>query len=143
MNLLLLLHLLAVGIWIGCIAVETVVEVSRDYGDEQLFVPAKLHRTIDLFVEIPVLTLLFVSGFLLIEWSALGGLLLAKVLCGTGAILANLACAVVVFKRKHWADLRDEDGVAGQNRNLAILGAFFFPLSIATLAIGAYLLVSG
>jgi len=143
MNPLLPLHLLAVGCWIGCLVVETVVETSRDYGDEQPFLPAKLHRTIDLYVELPILALLFVSGFLLIDWSTLGGLLLVKVLCGTGAILANLGCAVVVFKRKRWADLRDADSVAAQNRNLQLVSALFFPLSLATLAIGIHRLVSG
>jgi hypothetical protein len=143
MTPLLLLHLLAVGIWIGCIAVETVVEVSGDYGDEQAFLPAKLHRSIDIFVEIPVLALLFITGLLLIDWNTLGGLLLVKVLCGTGAILANLACAVVVFRRKRWADLRDTDSIARENRYLAILSALFFPLSLAALSIGIYRILGG
>jgi len=143
MSALLALHLLAVGIWVGCIAVETVVELSGDYGDEQPYLPAKLHRAIDLYIEIPVLAALFVTGFLLVDWSTLGGLLLVKVVCGIGAILANLGCAVAVFRRKRWADLRDEAGVAKSNRHLSLLGALFFPLSLATLGIGLYLLLVG
>jgi hypothetical protein len=142
MSTLLSLHLLAVGIWVGCIAVETVVELSGDYGDEQPYLPAKLHRAIDLYIEIPVLTALLVTGFLLVDWSTLGGLLLVKVLCGIGAVATNFGCAVVVFKRKRWADLRDEAGVETSNRHLAVLGALFFPLSLATLAIGLYLLLA-
>ena len=131
MSPLLALHLLAVGIWIGCIAVETMVEVSSDYGDEQPFPPAKLHKAIDLYMELPVLALLFTGGFLLIDWSTSGDLLLVKVLCGTGAILANLGCAVVVLRRKRSAALRDGDAVAIRNRHLGLLGTAFFPPSIA------------
>jgi hypothetical protein len=111
-NSWLLLHLLALGIWIGCVATETIVEHSvrddaaRDYV-------ARVHWPIDLYVEVPAFVLVSLSGFMLWRQAQPDVMLSIKVAAGSLGVLANIACVCIVWAR---ARARAKCNAAGYRR---------------------------
>ncbi|MBI2565652.1 MAG: hypothetical protein HYV63_01290 [Candidatus Schekmanbacteria bacterium] len=92
----LFVHFLALGTWLGCVAVEAVLEIA---GAGELPTVARLHRWIDAFVEIPAFTAVVVSGLWMFDLDRFGGVYLAKILCGLAAVLVNVLCVGPVFAR--------------------------------------------
>jgi len=95
MDHLALIHVIAISFWLGVISVEVIFERARiDKGSIVL-----LHQLTDRYVELPTISVVFISGMLL--WSQASWSLdyLPKVLFGFGAIALNVFCYYCVEKR--------------------------------------------
>jgi len=93
-----LVHLLSLGIWIGCIATETVVEHSVQDEHARDYV-ARVHWPIDLYVEVPAFMLVALSGLMLWRQSQPDLLLTVKAAAGVAGVFANAACVWIVCAR--------------------------------------------
>lgn len=129
---LLQLHLVAVSLWLGAVATETVLEFSvRDPGARRTV--ALAHRAIDQWVEIPFVTAVAVTGVALLarDWPG-WPLLWVKIGAGLLALTAQVICIPLVKARA-----RDVDGVRERaltrQIKLTLWGA---PFALAAIAIG-------
>ncbi len=136
MNGLLVLHMISLGMWAGCITVEMLLEQTHRGDFTQKKAMARIHYLIDKYVELPLLLLVLCSGFLLLNTERLSGKYLLKVICGLWPVVINLLCLIPVFRRRHAADRNDEKSV--DNYTWWIYAAFF-----SGLAGGAVALVLG
>lgn len=139
MNSLLTLHLVAVGIWIGVVAAETVIELDGKKDESSHFSASKLHFMTDIWIEIPAFTIVFITGVLMMTKAHFSGLFLAKVIFGLIAIVANLICVYGVFVRNRYATNRDIYGVRSVEPILVRGGVGFVPSFIAAISIAMYL----
>lgn len=131
----LFLHLICLGTWLGCLLVEGVVEALARRDRELLRAVSRLHRSIDLVVEIPAFTGVLITGLVLaadVPWT---GALLAKMLLGGFAILVNVGCLWPVFRRARAA--RADDFLLMQRHSLRVYLAFAvgFPAGAAALVL--------
>src|SRR5579871_3627034 len=109
--MLIAVHLLLVGMWFGCVAVELLLEnAPGKIPALRAWVPL-LHFKIDKFVEIPIVVSVLITGFLLVDPRRLSGIYLVKVTCGLGAALANLICFLPITKRMIAAEKSDSAGI--------------------------------
>lgn len=131
----LLIHLLALATWAGCVLVEVLLELIPKRSNQEAFNIADYHFYIDLFIEIPLLTTILASGFYLLQPAHLQGWFLIKIVLGLTAIGANLFCAVIVI-------LRHRAGHRGDILRVNRLTRFVFasiagaPAGVAALVIG-------
>lgn len=140
MSPLLLVHLICVGIWLGCILTEALFERALlGQGRQQEKILVGLHQRVDLFVEIPAFVLVLVTGALMLSRVTPSMLLHIKVGLGLLAILANAYCVGLVFRRAkaartgHWSDFERLDHLQhkwGAVVLLALLGALGFGIYI-------------
>lgn len=114
MSAWLMIHLLAAGLWLGCVLVEVAFERSlAAHGHWQLL--AQLHDRVDRWVELPILAVVALTGAWLL-YSRFGsveqsGWLQVKIAFGALAVLANLYCAALVFRRHRLAEVDDLEAV--------------------------------
>jgi hypothetical protein len=101
---LLLIHILCAGVWLGCVLTETLVE--RGLTSHRLAL-AELHLAIDLWIEVPAFLGVAATGLALLRLSPVGALLSIKIGIAAGAILANVLCVWRVWARVKAA--RQED----------------------------------
>ena len=107
----LLVHLVAVGIWLGCVLTEIAVERAlAGQGETTDRLLAVLHRRIDLLVELPAFVVVLVSGGVLLMNAGARPWLHAKIAAGLLAILANAVCLYWVLRRARAA--AGNDGAA-------------------------------
>jgi len=138
MRLILFIHVLAAGFWLGCVAVEVVLERSRggrDIAKKRLV--ADYHATVDQWIEIPTFMVLLVTGAMLIDVERLGGWYLLKVICGTSVVVLNAWCAVIVRQRRRLPD--DERFLATyrrMSRRIDLSGYLGIPLAVAAVCLG-------
>ena len=60
---LLLIHLLFVGIWLGCVLTEALFERALlGKGREQELILTALHKKVDFLIEIPAFCIVFLTG---------------------------------------------------------------------------------
>lgn len=137
---ILVLHLLAVGIWLGVIGAELFIEIDGMTDDPAFIKASLMHYRTDLWVEIPAFTVVLVTGLLMLQPGSLEGLLLYKVVFGVLAIVFNLVCVYAVFKRRTFALAGDVSGMHSTDRIMQIGGAGFIPCFVATLVLAAVLL---
>jgi len=129
---LLQLHLFAVGLWLGTVATETVLEFSaRDAASRRAVAVA--HGKIDQWVEIPVVIAVVATGVLLLARVWPGSLLLwVKIGAGLLAVTAQVICIPLVRAR-----LRETDEVRGRaltrQIKMTLWGA---PFALAAIVIG-------
>lgn len=76
-------------------------------GPVQERILVELHKRVDLMVEIPALTVVFVTGTAMLSAAGSGLLLTAKIAFGLLAIATNLGCVWLVFRRAQ-ASLSDQ-----------------------------------
>ena len=116
MDTTLVLHLLFVAGWASLALVEGILEVMRRRDSSLEFPVGKVHYYIDIFVEVPLITGILVTGCLLLDLNRLSGLVLIKVVSGTVAILMTYFSVFVVLRRKHDIDAENNSGVVKGNR---------------------------
>ncbi len=138
MSGLLLVHLIGVGAWMGCVAVEALIEARRDSGDQLHLDTATLHLKIDLFVEVPALLLVAYTGAAMLVQTEVTLLLVLKLIFALLAIAFNAVCVWVVIKRYRATTIGIE-AVRAESARLDKMGPLLLPSWLATLAIGAYL----
>lgn len=119
MQFILVLHILFVGAWFGCVAVEFLLETApKKIVSLRETVPL-LHYNIDRYIEMPLVLGVLLTGSLQINTARLSGLYLLKMLAGLIAVSANLLCWFPVRKRKMAA--AKKDGAEVKRQSLMIL----------------------
>jgi hypothetical protein len=138
MTLALLLHLFLLGLWLGCVMVEGVLEffARRDRGTEKKV--AELHFWIDVLVEIPAFLGVLVTGLVLIDGHALSGLLLVKIAFGMAAIVVNALCVLPVVRRRFAAARSEEENVRRQSKWIGLAFVVGLPLGFAAMGLGLH-----
>ncbi len=100
-----LLHVLFAGLWLGCVLTEALFERALFSKDrEQALKLARLHVRVDQFVELPAMLGVLITGAVRIEAPALTPWLIAMIVCGVVALMANAFCIGIVFRRAAAAD---------------------------------------
>ena len=100
MSVTLMIHVLAAGIWLGCLATEIAFEKAMAADPSVRGFVSRLHDRVDRFVEGPAFVAVAASGaMLLVGGGALGTVMIVKIALGTGAVLANVWCLGLVLAR--------------------------------------------
>ncbi len=101
-NTILLLHFGCAALWLGCVITEALFERALLASDRTAhLVLADLHVRVDKVVELPALTLVLLSGIALWHFARPeGAAFYWMVGAGLLAIIANLWCVKLVFKRR-------------------------------------------
>jgi hypothetical protein len=140
-SLLLPLHLIFVGLWIGCVLTEALFERALlGKSREQELLLAALHKRVDVYVEIPAFLAVVITGGLMLPGAPQSPALIAKIAFGLLAVVANVYCVWLVFRRlSHavngdWAAFNRVDHLQHQ------LGAVVLAGILAALGIGLFLL---
>jgi len=142
MSILLAIHLLAIGIWLGVVGAEFAIEIAGMKNDEELKRASLLHYQTDIWVEIPAFLTVLATGFLMLEGAQLEGVILAKVIFGLLAVMFNLIAVYAVFVRRKKILSGDMDGLGSVQRAMRI-SSLVIPCFVIALALGFYSLVAG
>jgi hypothetical protein len=134
------LHALAIAFWLGIVGAEFVIERSRAAGKAHGYEVARNHYRIDLYLEIPAITVILLTGVSMLAHASLTPLLLAKAAAGLVAVGANAACVVPVVLRRQAADRDDLAAVLRHSRTIDLVSIVGAPAALAALVIGAFLL---
>lgn len=97
--MILTLHIMAIGIWVGCILTEGVMEASREKDLRHHKEISSIHTKIDKFVEGPALIVLFVTGLMLFSQGEHSNIIRVKAVIGMVAIALNCVCFYLIAKR--------------------------------------------
>ncbi|MCK6556484.1 hypothetical protein L6Q96_18185 [Candidatus Binatia bacterium] len=135
----LLVHLLALGVWLGCVGVEAVIETFAHRDAALRAAVARMHFWIDALVEVPAFTLVAVSGVAMLRLELLHGAYATMVIAGSVAIAVNLWCVLPVVRRKVAADRNDPHAVAAQSRLVYVAFAVGVPCGLLALVSGVLL----
>jgi hypothetical protein len=93
-------HVVFVGIRLGCVLTEALFERTLlGKGRANELILAKLHRNVDLFIEIPAFVIVSATGLLLLRDAAQTTTLQLKIAAALTAIVANVYCVYLVFAR--------------------------------------------
>ncbi len=110
MPLVLFIHLIAIGIWAGCVATEIVCEIGqKNMAYKQSYI-AKLHWEIDKYVEIPAILVCTITGVIMLQNVIWSPILITKVAAGVLAVLFNSIAAYTVYMRYHYFTKDNESG---------------------------------
>jgi hypothetical protein len=141
MSILLILHLLALGVWIGVVGAEFAIEFYGMRDDESLPIAAELHYKTDIWIEIPAFLTVLVTGLLMLRENHLSGLFLLKLVFALLAIFFNFVCVYAVFKRRTSLRSGDAEGVRTAGRAMKLGGAII-PTFLVAFSLGLYLAVT-
>jgi hypothetical protein len=132
-------HLVVLALWGGLISAEVVMEFGGRVSERLSYATARMHYWTDLFIEIPLLTSVVVTGLILLMSTQADALLWVKVACGLGAVAANAVCVAVVFRRNRMA-LAGGGAVALRGLSRWVFRTAFVgvPLAIVAFWIGGY-----
>lgn len=134
------IHLIALGVWIGVVGAEFVIEFAGMKDDEALKRAALLHYKTDVWVEIPAFLTVLVTGLLMVNTSHLGGLFLAKIGFALAAIALNMLNVYAVFRRRKFALLDDMEGVHSTARLIQV-SSLIIPCFLIAFGIGMWFLI--
>jgi hypothetical protein len=137
MTILLTIHLIALGIWIGVVGAEFAIEFDGMKDNESYIRASKMHYKTDIWIEIPAFLIVLITGVLMITEHHLSGLFLYKIVFGLLAIAFNILCVYAVFKRKKFADLSDIEGMKSTNLAMRV-GGLIIPTFLVAFALGIY-----
>jgi len=133
-------HLIALGAWLGLVLAEVVTEVAARRNPAWAPTVALLHKAYDLYVEIPILAAVVISGVLLFLRTPYDALLGLKVVCGLFAVGINVVCIFWVLGRARAVEFEDDDArrVALESGTRRVFLAFYlgFPAATAALIMG-------
>ena len=105
---ILVAHLVFVGVWLGCVFTEALFERALlGTGREHERILARLHKRVDVWIEIPAFSGVLVTGGFLLTHAAGSPTLQAKVVFALIAVMANVYCVSLVFRRAKAADAED------------------------------------
>ncbi len=138
MSLILIIHLIALGIWIGVVGAEAAIEFDGMKDDESYIRASKLHYITDIWVEIPAFTTVLVSGMLMVNESHLSGVFLYKIIFALLAIMFNLICVYAVFKRRKFALSSDLAGMKSAETVMKV-GGLIIPTFLVAFVLAFYL----
>jgi len=142
MNTWLVTHLIFIGFWGGCVAVEMVMEFWGRKNLERKHQTAQLHFLIDVYIEIPILLIVLVSGIALFDVNNLVfPTYKIKIIAGLIPVLINVFCLIPIIKRKYASDQNDVESMDRNTRLIFI--CFFTGLASAMVALAAGLHIVG
>lgn len=99
-NLILVIHIVFVGIWLGCVLTEALFERALlGQGRVQELILVGLHKRVDLFIEIPAFLIVLITGGLMLAGTNPSPALYTKIAFALTAIVANIYCVWIVFRR--------------------------------------------
>lgn len=140
-SMLLILHILFIGIWLGCVLTEALFERALlGQGRAQELLLADLHKRVDVWIEIPAFIAVVVTGGMLLLQAAPSAWLHIKIALGLLAVVTNGMCVGLVFARAkaahagNWERFDRLDHVQhklGAVVLLALLGALGVGLKLA------------
>lgn len=138
-SVLLPIHISFVGIWLGCVLTEALFERALlGKGRDQELTLVALHKRVDLVVEIPAFTVVFLTGALMYPFASLSGLIHAKITLGLLAVAANAYCVWLVFRRASAAQVGNWEEFARLDHKQHKYGALVLLAIVAALGVGAY-----
>ena len=135
--MLLTLHLLAVGCWIGVVGAEFFIEIPAMKDEEALKTASHIHFATDRWIEIPAFTTVLITGLLMMNESHASGPFLYKIIFGILAVGFNLLSVYAVVKRRNYLlkdDVKGMDSVLPMKR----ISALVIPCFLIALALGTY-----
>jgi hypothetical protein len=135
---LVLCHAILAAAWLGCVLTEAVFErLLLAQGPALHGVLGRLHRRVDLAIELPLLAGVAVSGALMLAAHSgpMDRLLQVKIALGLLAIVANLWCIRLVLRRCAQALAGDAAGFAASDRAQHRWGAVVGLCLVAALVI--------
>lgn len=138
MSFTLVIHLIALGIWIGVVGAEFAIEFDGMKDDESHIRASKMHYLTDLWIEIPAITTVLITGLLMLSESHLAGVFLYKIVFAVLAIIFNIICVYAVFKRRKFALASDIDGMRSTDTAMKI-GGLVIPAFLVAFTLGIYL----
>lgn len=138
MSLMLIIHLIALGVWIGVVGAEFAIEFDGMKDDDSYIRASKMHYTTDIWVEIPAFTTVLITGLLMLNESHLAGVFLYKVIFALLAIIFNVVCVYAVFKRRKFAVIADLKGMRSTETMMKI-GGLIIPTFIAAFVLAIYI----
>lgn len=110
MSPILVVHVLAAGLWLGCLATEIAFEKAMESDPTARDFVSRLHDRVDRWVEGPAFVVVAATGVWLALHAAWTPLLIAKVAIGATAVGLNVWCLKIVFDRADAArDGRQDD----------------------------------
>jgi hypothetical protein len=130
------IHVLAAGLWLGCVLVEVFFERALAGRDEHRLLLGRLHRNVDLFIELPALLAVLASGALLIGAAAPGAALYLMIGLGVIAVAANIYCLLLVLRRRRLALAGDWSGFERADHLQHKVGAVVLVAVVAAMAAG-------
>lgn len=137
MNGWLFVHILALGVWLGCITIEAILETFAHRDAALRAGVARIHFWIDMLAEVPAFTLVAVSGAMLLQPGLMQGHYALMVVAGSFAIAVNLLCVLPVVRRRHVAnasaDPATDTHLGKQTRWIFVAFAAGLPFGLAAL----------
>ena len=139
-SILLPLHLVFIGLWLGCVLTEALFEraLLGQGRDKELLLTA-LHKRVDLFIEVPAFTLVLLTGGALLATAPQTALLHVKIAFASLAIVTNIYCVYLVFKRDRLAQSNDWEAFETIDQLQHKMGAVVLIGILGAVGIGLYL----
>lgn len=138
MSVLLIIHLLAIGVWLGVVGAEFAIEFRGMRDEQAMRAAAELHYKTDLWVEVPAFVTVLVTGLLMLGDAALGNVFIAKLVFALLAIFFNGICVYAVAKRRKSLLANDRMGIKSADRAMKI-GSAVIPTFLIAFSLGLYL----
>lgn len=143
-TMLLAIHLVFIGIWLGCVLTEALFERALlGQGRDKELILVALHKRVDRIVEIPAFLIVLGTGAWMLSSAPPSALLHAKVGAGLIAIAANAYCVGLVFRRARAAQAGQWDEFARLDHAQHKFGAIVLLGLLVALSIGVYLFAGG
>ena len=143
MKVALFFHLVFVSAWMSCIFVEVLYERSIDQSEAMRRFVSKLHWNTDKFVEAPAFIGVLISGTLMLMLTEMNALVWTKVAFGLIAIIFNVICVNLVYKRLQAAKEGDFAQWERVDHKQHQYGAVVLVTLLIALVIGGYLFSVG
>ncbi len=99
MSLLLVVHVLAAGLWLGCLATEIAFEKAMEGDPAARDFVSRLHDRVDRLVEGPAFVIVAATGLVMLPQAVWTTGLVVKIGLGGVAVLLNVWCLKIVFDR--------------------------------------------
>jgi hypothetical protein len=131
-----LVHVFALGVWLGCVTIESVLEAFGHRDPALRPAVARIHFWIDMLVEVPAFALVAGSGAMMLRLELLHGAYALMVITGSIAIAVNLWCVLPVVRRRSAAESNDAAGIEAQSRRIYRAFAVGVPLGLMALLAG-------
>lgn len=142
-SLLLWVHLLLVGVWLGCVLTEALFERALlGKGHDLELVLVALHKKVDMVVEIPAFMGVLLTGGWMLSMAPPSGVLHTKIGFGLLAIAANVYCVWLVFARARAAQAGQWDVFARLDHRQHVFGAVVLLGLVVAASLGGYLFAS-
>jgi uncharacterized membrane protein len=139
-TILLPLHLVFIGLWLGCVLTEALFERALlGQGRDKELVLTALHKRVDLFIEIPAFTLVVLTGCALLTSAPQSAVFHLKLAFASVAVIANVYCVHLVFKRDRLARSSDWNAFEAIDHLQHKMGAVVLLAIIGALGLGLYM----